>query len=211
MRAWSRADPPPLVLVPVGRAERVALVPTSRRGGFDDAALARARAALAARSGATHDVHPRLLEILYRAVLHFRAPYVHVISGYRDSARPTSRHAQGRAIDFVLPGVSDRRLAAWLRPQGFVGVGIYPTSGFVHLDVRARSYFWRDASGPGQPNRERPMLLHLAARYDAAARLRGEEPVPDRGPDEEEEPTERDAEPDATIPLETSAGAGSER
>ena len=31
---------------------------------------------------------------------------------------------------------------------GFVGVGVYPVSGFVHLDVRERSYFWVDTSGP---------------------------------------------------------------
>lgn len=172
--------PPPLVLRPVGAPTPFTLTPIdATAGSFDDAALAIARDALAYRvDGSTHDIHPRLLALVYAAVRHFRVPYVHVISGYR-SGNPSSRHGQGRAIDLVLPGVTDTRLAAWLRPQGFVGVGIYPTSGFVHLDVRARSYFWRDASGPSERNRERPILRALGPRYDRAARARGVEPIPD--------------------------------
>jgi len=119
-----------------------------------------------------------LVSLVYGAVRHFRVPYVNVVSGYR-SGNPTSRHGQGRAIDFVLPGIADVRLAAWLRLQGFVGVGIYPTSGFVHLDVRARSYYWRDVSGPRERNHERPILRALASRHDREARARGAEPVPD--------------------------------
>lgn len=178
VRTWSRLAPPPLVFLPLGGAPRVTLVPDGDEGGFDADDLALAQQALATRDGVTREIHPRLVELVYRAVRQFRAPYVHVVSGYRDG-RASSRHAQGRALDFVLPGVSDRRLAAWLRPQGFVGVGIYPTSGFVHLDVRARSYFWSDASGPGQRNRERRMLASASSRYDAAARRRGIEPTPD--------------------------------
>jgi hypothetical protein len=34
-----------------------------------------------------------------------------------------------------------------------VGVGFYPTSGFVHLDVRkGPSFYWVDRSGPGKPS-----------------------------------------------------------
>lgn len=194
VRAWSRADPPLLVLQPVGSGARATLTPETAEGGFDAEDLRRASEALAARSGAMHEIHPRLVALVYRAVRHFRAPYVHVISGYRDTARPTSRHAQGRAIDLVLPGVSDRRLASWARTLGFVGVGIYPTSGFVHLDVRSRSHFWSDSSGPGQPSRERPMLAAQVGRSDAAARRRGEEPTPELA----EVETESESEPAET-------------
>ena len=121
---------------------------------------------------------PRLLELIYRAVKRFRAPYVIVVSGYRD-ARATSRHAHGRAADIVLPGVSDRRLAAYFRRQGFVGVGLYPVSGFVHLDVRSRSFFWIDRSGPGRPSRLRPVLRKHTHRMDRRALRRGEAPVED--------------------------------
>jgi hypothetical protein len=175
-------DPPPLVFLPIGGGERITLVPATGEGGFDEADLVLAERALAGPAGITHPIHPRLIELVYRAVRHFRAPYVHVISGYR-AGRWSSRHTQGRAIDFVLPGVADRRLAAYVRTFGFVGVGIYPTSGFVHLDVRAQSYFWSDSSGPDQPGRERPILRREAYRADVEARRRGgDTPVPDLAP-----------------------------
>ncbi len=176
--AWLAHDPPPLVLRPV-RGEVATLTPGSDEGGFDAVALAAAARALAHHEdGSEHPIEPRLLELVYRAARHFRAPYVIVISGYRPG-RASSRHAHGRAIDFVLPGVADRRLAAWARRLGFVGVGIYPVSGFVHLDVRERSYFWSDASGPSESNRERPILRSAWARADRDARRAGIEPTSD--------------------------------
>jgi hypothetical protein len=178
VRRWERQEPPPLVLLPLQGAARVTIVPSTGEGGFEADDLVLASQALASRDGGLHEIHPRLLELLYRTVRHFRSPYVHVVSGYRNG-RATSRHTQGRAIDFVLPGIPDRRLASYVRSFGYVGVGIYPTSGFVHLDVRARSHFWSDSSAPDQPNRERPMLEPLTHRYDAAARRRGELPVAD--------------------------------
>lgn len=155
------------------------LTPLGDEGGFDADDLAAAAAALAFHDdGSEHPIEPRLVELVYRASRHFRAPWVTVISGYRPG-RSSSRHAHGRAIDFVLPGVADRRLAAWARRIGFVGVGIYPVSGFVHLDVRERSYFWSDSSGPGEENRERAILRSQWARADRDARRRGETPTSD--------------------------------
>ncbi len=175
---WLRMPTPPLVLRPVGRSHEFALEP-SADGRFGDEALGAARDAFRYRvDGTTHDIHARLLELCYRAVRHFRAPYVTLVSGYR-TTRSTSRHNQGRAMDIVLPGVRDERLADFLRKQGFVGVGVYPNSGFVHLDVRARSYYWIDRSGPDQEPMVEPTLARLVSRNDAAARRRGERPVPD--------------------------------
>jgi hypothetical protein len=73
-----------------------------------------------------------------------------------------------------VPGAGDDEVATFARELGFVGVGIYPTSGFVHVDVRDRSYFWVDSSAPGRRNRERGILRDLAVRSDAAAADRGE-------------------------------------
>ncbi len=190
IEVWRRTTPSPLVLRPLTGPRRFELIPAGDDGGFDEGDMALAEQALAFRAdGSTHPIHPRLVELTYAAARHFHAPYVHVVSGYRNG-RPSSRHAQGRAIDFVLPGVGDRRLAAWLRTQGFVGVGIYPTSGFVHLDVRARSYFWSDSSAPDQRTRERQILRALGPRYDRAARGRGVEPIADlSGATEAEEET----------------------
>ena len=176
--AWLAQDPPPLVFRPV-RGEVASLTPASGDGGFDAVALADAARALAHHEdGSEHPIEPRLVELVYRAARHFRAPYVVVISGFRPG-RASSRHAHGRAIDFVLPGVADRRLASWARRLGYVGVGIYPVSGFVHLDVRERSYFWSDASGPSESGRERPILRSSWARADRDARRAGVEPTSD--------------------------------
>jgi len=179
VREWLEAEPPPLVLRPVGTRDRHELTPASDEGGFDEEDLAIAREAfMDDDTETTHAIHPRLLAIMYRAVRRFDAPWVHVVSGFRVT-RATSRHNQGRAIDLVLPGVGDRRLARFLMRQGFVGVGIYPVSGFVHLDVREESHFWVDYSGPGQRPRERPVMRRHVARFDARARERGVEPVRD--------------------------------
>lgn len=175
---WLANAVPPLVIKPVGGGEMFTLTP-ERDGTFGPEALAIAREAFRYRNDReSTDIHPRLLEIAYRAAKNFEAPYVHLVSGYR-TTRSTSRHNQGRAMDIVMPGVPDERLAAYLRRQGYVGVGVYPASGFTHLDVRARSYFWVDRSGPNQASRAEGTLSHLVSRYDAEARRRHETPVPD--------------------------------
>jgi hypothetical protein len=76
----------------------------------------------------------------------------------------------------TIDGVTNDRLAAYVRKLGFVGVGFYPNSGFVHLDVRDASYFWIDDSAPGAPNRLVPVLEAEARSADESARARGEAP-----------------------------------
>jgi hypothetical protein len=58
-------------------------------------------------------------------------------------------------------------------------VGEYPNSGFVHVDIRARSYFWVDSSQPGGRSRERQVRRSEAQRADREARARGEQAIPD--------------------------------
>lgn len=195
IRAYLKQSPwPALVLSPVGTTPQQQLMPLTDEGNFDALALDHASAALADKhSGATHPVEPRLLDLVYQASRHFRAPKVHVISGYREETGG-SRHAQGRAIDIALPGVTDRQLAAHLRKQGFVGVGLYTRSGFVHLDVRERSYFWVDHSGPNQRSRPRQILSQSAQRYDMLARRRGVVAVTDTS-----DAPEVEAQPEALV------------
>jgi len=171
---WEATLPrPPLVLVTVAGGVRVELVPEHDDGGFDPDARRRAEEALAARrSGARHPIDPGVLDRVYRAQRHFRVPFVWVVSGFRED-RSTSRHTMGRAIDVVLPGVRDTVLANHLRAEGFSGVGTYTVSGFVHIDVRNRSYFWLDGTSPGRRSRARRVLLARASSADARARARG--------------------------------------
>jgi hypothetical protein len=77
-------------------------------------------------------------------------------------------------MDLILPGIPDEEVARFAREIGFVGVGVYPTSQFVHVDVRPRSYFWVDYSGPHMKNRESGILGDLATKSDAAALARGQ-------------------------------------
>jgi hypothetical protein len=59
---------------------------------------------------------------------------------------------KGLACDFRVVGVSNQELRDYLR-RNFdkVGVGYYPNSSFVHLDIRKdHSAFWIDYSGPGE-------------------------------------------------------------
>ena len=101
-----------------------------------------------------------------------------MVSGYRvPKPGSHSNHGKGRAVDLVVPGVADEEVARYARDMGFVGVGVYPTSQFVHVDIRPRSYFWVDFSGPRMKNRERGILGDLAAKSDAAAAARGQAPI----------------------------------
>lgn len=166
---------PELVLESVNTRERVQLAAASDRGGFSAGELDRATHLLRdPRHNAQFPVDPRLINVVYRLERHFHAPLIRVISGYRRPTRYShSRHGQGRAIDLVVPGVSDHAVAAYVRRQGFCGVGVYPRGGFVHVDVRSSSYFWVDPSGPGQADRARPVLHWLARRADAHALASG--------------------------------------
>jgi uncharacterized protein YcbK (DUF882 family) len=98
---------------------------------------------------------PRLVRLLFDAGRHWPGKRVEVVSGYRHptvARNPHSPHMKGLACDFRVAGVKNVDLRDYLRrafPQ--IGVGYYPNSSFVHLDVRrGGSAFWIDYSGPGE-------------------------------------------------------------
>jgi uncharacterized protein YcbK (DUF882 family) len=112
----------------------------------------------------------RTLQLLYRTAYHFHAAEVEVVSAYRKAERRREgMHAQGRAVDFRLPGVQAATLAAYLRTVPRVGVGVYthPKTRFVHLDVREHSYHWLDASPPRRHWRERNISSKTLPALDA--------------------------------------------
>lgn len=170
---------PQLVLQALNHTDHTTLTAASDRGGFSALDLDHAAHVLREpSSGNEHPVDPRVLDLVYRVATHFNAPEVRIISGYRTPRNGShSNHGKGRAIDLVVPGATDEEVAKYARDQGFCGVGVYPVSGFVHLDVRERSFFWVDSSGPGKKNRTRGILADLAARSDQSALSRGEHPV----------------------------------
>jgi uncharacterized protein YcbK (DUF882 family) len=103
----------------------------------------------------THAMNPRLARLLYQTGRHWPGQRVEVVSGYRAptvAKNPHSPHMKGLACDFRVAGVKNTELRDYLRSNmKKVGVGYYPNSSFVHLDVRKdRSAFWIDYSGPGE-------------------------------------------------------------
>jgi uncharacterized protein YcbK (DUF882 family) len=101
----------------------------------------------------TKEPHARLVRLIAKVSDHFGGRPIHVVSGYRKAAgytRNTSRHVAGQAIDFRIPGVPLPMLREYCEHQDHVGVGYYPKSNFVHLDVRRTAARWTDLSGPGE-------------------------------------------------------------
>ncbi|MBW0152708.1 MAG: DUF882 domain-containing protein [Phenylobacterium sp.] len=100
------------------------------------------------RTGETHDMAPGLLDLVASLQAEFAAQPVQVISAYRSprtnealrqsgggGVAKRSLHMDGLAMDIRMPGVDLARLrdAAWRLQAG--GVGYYPGSDFVHVDV----------------------------------------------------------------------------
>lgn len=101
------------------------------------------------RTGEIRPMEPRLLDLVHALTVRLGgAGVVQVISGYRSAATNEllraadpghvaahSLHLSGEAIDLRIDGRSLRRVRdAALALRGG-GVGYYPRSGFVHLDV----------------------------------------------------------------------------
>ncbi|RPJ74407.1 MAG: DUF882 domain-containing protein [Desulfobacteraceae bacterium] len=106
------------------------------------------------RSGEIHPIDGGLLDLLYTLSLRLgdSRPF-HVISGYRSAetnatlhrrnrgVASQSLHVYGKAIDIRVPGVHTCDLGGIARSQAAGGVGYYPQSDFVHLDVgRVRTW-----------------------------------------------------------------------
>ncbi|HEY6879828.1 MAG TPA: DUF882 domain-containing protein [Polyangiales bacterium] len=96
-------------------------------------------------------IDPGLLERLQKVANHYPGKVIEIISGYRPDARETSRHHHGRALDMRVAGVARERLRDYVRTFEKTGVGYYPNSFFVHMDVRDEKGFWVDRAGPGEP------------------------------------------------------------
>lgn len=123
-------------------------------GTFDDASLAQLDDAFrCVRTGEVRAVRKELYEQLSRFNDRFEGKQIHLVSGFRFAERNSSRHFHASAMDIRIPGVSIREMYKFAESldAGGMGVGLYPTSGFIHVDFRAPgepSYRWTDTSGP---------------------------------------------------------------
>lgn len=126
---------------------------------------AAARSGISALLGVKGDRPPvpdRLLRLLVRVSDTFGGRPIRVVSGYRTASYfSDSRHKQSAAVDFSIPGIPNAVLRQYLLMFDDVGVGYYPNSSFVHLDVRGCAMQWVDYAGPG----EAPRLWHASRKY----------------------------------------------
>lgn len=107
-----------------------------------------------AMGGARPQAAPRLFRLLVAVSDRFGGRPLRIVSGYRArSFFEASKHKSSRAVDFSIPGISNEVLRDYLRSIPNVGVGYYPNSSFVHLDVREYSAYWVDYAGPGEAPR----------------------------------------------------------
>jgi len=106
------------------------------------------------RTGEVKEIDTDLLDLLFalHQKLESPAPF-HIISGYRSPATNSllniisrgvarnSLHIHGKAIDIRLPGCELKTLQRAALDLQRGGVGYYPSSDFVHVDV-GRVRFW---------------------------------------------------------------------
>ena len=101
------------------------------------------------RTGAVHEYDPRLFDLLTTLEQRIGRPgaEIDVICGYRSpwSNEFLRRHSQGvaehslhmeaEAVDIRIPGISTLALRDAALALKLGGVGYYPLSGFVHVDM----------------------------------------------------------------------------
>ena len=103
------------------------------------------------RNGEEHLMDPRLFDVMHalRGRLETNQPF-QIISGYRSKATnemmhehssgvaKNSQHTEGKASDVRIEGVSLFNIRRAALDLGAGGVGFYPISNFVHVDVGPR-------------------------------------------------------------------------
>jgi uncharacterized protein YcbK (DUF882 family) len=155
--AWTKPKPGVVKMVRGGETLEVRVL--DRRQKLVPTTLSQFAKFLRSKSGADHAIDPRLVTLVATVSDHFGGRELTVVSGFRpyrpDQYSRHSNHNQGRALDFSIKGIANETLRDFCRTLKNVGVGYYPNSLFVHLDVRDTNAYWVDYAAPGQPARYR--------------------------------------------------------
>ncbi len=129
-------------------------------------------------------IDTRLIALLGIVSDHFGGKKLFITSGYRprtpNQYTPHSKHNIGRAVDFSIEGVPNTVLRDFCRTLRNSGVGYYPNSTFVHLDVREMKTYWVDYSGPG----ERPQYTQTSEVAKNENQKKIEQPSPSKPTDD---------------------------
>lgn len=106
------------------------------------------------RSGEVTQIDPRLLDLMLAMHKKFSGKgAIHIVSGYRspasnamlvantDGVAHNSLHMRGKAVDIRIPGQNPKLVGRAAKSLRAGGVGIYPSSNFVHIDT-GRVRYW---------------------------------------------------------------------
>jgi uncharacterized protein YcbK (DUF882 family) len=127
------------------------------------------------RTGAETPPDPRLIELLYRISQRTRQKIV-LVSGFRApmfSIATLSYHTRGMAADIRIPGMTPLMVRDLAFAMGIKGIGYYPVSQFVHVDVRDERQYWIDY---GKDRQDGEGVEHGPAHGES-------EPAPDPDPE----------------------------
>ena len=146
-----------------------------------------------------------LIRLMVRVSDTFGGRPLRVVSGYRTTSYfRDSRHKSSEAVDFSVVGVPNSAVRDYLVTLGKVGVGYYPNSTFLHLDVRRAPTYWVDYAGPGEAPRRTAQSRGAPEPMDHDDRA---EEAAESGPTES---ATGDAPTGATIPASTTSEATAE-
>jgi uncharacterized protein YcbK (DUF882 family) len=100
------------------------------------------------RTGRESALDPKLSLLMFQ-IARETGGVIELISGYRapQHAHDKNYHSRAQAADIRVRGVSSAALFALARRLQVPGLGIYPTTGMIHVDVRDVPYHWVDYSG----------------------------------------------------------------
>ncbi len=107
------------------------------------------------RNDKVHDIAPELIDLLntlqkkvgaakpFELVCGFRSPETNtMLRKKKKGIARNSLHMTGHAVDIRLKDYKLRQLRDIAKAQKKGGVGYYPKSGFIHVDIRDRPTYW---------------------------------------------------------------------
>lgn len=147
---------PVLVMLYDVNHDESATVVIHRDGHVDDANDQEIRRLFRCRrTGKQRAMSRDLLRLIADIQARYPGKTLEFVSGYRGHREEskTSPHRAGRALDLRVRGgrITELRDYLW-RTHRSVGVGYYPSEGFVHIDSRDKEITWTEKNGVNQYN-----------------------------------------------------------
>src|SRR5690606_6788831 len=107
------------------------------------------------RNNKVHEIAPSLIDLLnklqkkvssvkpFELVCGYRSPETNkMLRKKKRGIAKNSLHMEGLAVDIRMKDYKLRQLRDMAKAQKAGGVGYYPKSGFIHVDIRDRPVYW---------------------------------------------------------------------